>query len=94
VKGTRIETLEFEVAEDRVAEVERIVERCGGHRMAPEEYLADGDPHGGGRLSLLVVLEPRPDGTRGAVLLSREPGWVQATMDVLVQAIAEARTVH
>jgi hypothetical protein len=42
VKGTRIETLEFEVAEDRVAEVERIVERCGGHRIAPEEYLADG----------------------------------------------------
>ena len=65
---TAIETLEFEIAPGRVAEVEAVVERCGGRRIAPEGYLAAEDPHADGRLSVLVVLAPRQDGTHGAVL--------------------------
>ncbi len=94
MRETPVETLEFEIAPGRVAEVEAVVERRGGRRIAPEEYLAAEDPHAGGRLSVLVVLTPRPEGTRGAVLSSPRPGWVQATMDAVVRATAEAGTVR
>jgi hypothetical protein len=93
-KKTSIETLEFEIAPGRVAEVEAVVERCGGRRIAPEEYLAAEDPHADGRLSVRVVLALRQDGTHGAVLFSPRPGWVQATMDAIVRATTEAGTVH
>jgi hypothetical protein len=94
MKETPVETLEFEIAPGRVAEVEAVVERRGGRRIAPEEYLAAEDPHAGGRLSVLVVLAPRQDGTHGAVLSSPQPGWVQATMDAVVRATAGAGTVR
>lgn len=94
MKKAPIETLEFEIAPGRVAEVEAVVERCGGRRIAPEEYLAAEDPHADGRLNVLVVLAPRPEGTHGAVLSSPRPGWVQATMDAVVRATAGAGTVR
>ncbi len=94
VRKAPIETLEFEIAPGRVAEVEAIAKRCGGRRIAPEEYLAAEDPHADGRLSVLVVLAPRPEGTHGAVLSSSQPGWVQATMDAVVRTTAGAGTLR